>query len=355
MESHDLESHELAWYVGEPGPGIGFRSVTAAALPGSVSDNTASRVLRVAVFGAGAVGGVFGARLAQAGHEVWFVARGKTREALESRGLRLDSVDGNVLVTPVNVTADTEQIGAVDVVLVAVKATQVSGVAAQIAPLIAESTAVIPLQNGVEASSRLADELGNDHVLEGLCHVIAAQVEPGHISHRALVPTIIFGVRPSFPPTGAVEAMIPVFAAALQQAGIKARTPDDMGVALWEKFLFIEPIGSVLAASGRPFGVVRSVPETRALIDQALGEAMAVGRAAGVALPDDVRTRTWALYDGMPAEDYTSMARDLIAGRPSEFDAQTGSVLRMARRHGVAVPVHDVLHAVLLARAVEAI
>lgn len=310
--------------------------------------DTATRSLRVAVFGVGAVGGVFGARLAAAGHDVWFLARGATRDALIRNGLRLDSIDGDLHLPNVQVADDSAQVGPVDVVFVSVKATQVAGIASSIRPLIGASTMVIPLQNGVEASIRLADALGPEHVLEGLCQVIAAQVGPGHIRHQAITPVLEFGARLDAPPPGAVAAMIPVVAEALRAAGVQAIVPANMAIALWQKFLFIEPIGVVCAAARRPYGTVRSVPETRALIDEALDEVIAVGRAAGVAWPADSKERTWKRYDSLPPNEYTSMARDLIAERPSEFDAQTAAVVRLARQRGVATPVHDVLHAILL-------
>ncbi len=316
------------------------------------STNTATR-LRVAVFGVGAVGGVFGARLARAGHDVWFIARGATRDALEAGGLKVDSVEGNIHLQSVHVTDDPSEVGFVDVVLVGVKATQVSGVAASMRALIGKTTMVIPLQNGVEASSQLAAVLGPDHIMEGLCRVVAEQTAPGHIRHMALTPILEFGVRAGAT-ASIVAAGIPAVAAAISAAGIRVKIQEDMAVASWEKFLFIEPMGAVGAATRKPFGVVRSIPETRALVDAVLDELMAVGRSAGVNWPEDAKAGVWKLYDGMPPTEFTSMARDLIAGRPSEFDAQTAAVVRLARQYTVSTPVHDVLYAILLPSAVAA-
>ncbi|HCT55574.1 MAG TPA: 2-dehydropantoate 2-reductase [Gemmatimonas aurantiaca] len=318
----------------------------------SASDTATRTKLRVAVFGVGAVGGVFGARLAQAGHDVWFIARGATRDALRANGLRLDSVDGDLHLEQVQVTDDPSQVGPVDVVLVGVKATQVTGVAPSMRALLGPNTVVIPLQNGVEASVRLADALGAEHVLEGLCRVIAAQAGPGHIRHPAVTPVLEFGARQGSTLPEATAAMIPVVADAMRGAGINTLVPADMTTALWEKFLFIEPIGVVGAASHQPYGTVRSVPETRALTDQAIEEVIAVGRAVGVQWPADAKEQIWKRYDSLPPNEFTSMARDLIAERPSEFDAQTSAVVRLARQRGVSTPVHDVLHALLLPNVV---
>lgn len=310
--------------------------------------------LRIAIIGAGAVGGVFGARLAAAGHDVQYVARGATLAALRANGLRLDSVDGDLFLPTVQVTDDPRTIGAVDLILVAVKATQVTAIAPSLRPLLAPHTVVIPLQNGVEASTQLAAALGHEHVLEGLCRVIVEQVAPAHLRHSAVTPVLECGPRAGHAPSPAVAAMVRRITSAIEGAGMHALIPDDMALALWEKFLFIEPIGAIGAAARAPFGVVRSVPDTRALIDAALEEVMAVGQAVGVDWPMNTKARIWHRYDALPPDGYTSMARDLIAKRPGEFDAQTGAVIRLARAHAVPTPVHDVLHALLLPSALPA-
>ena len=310
--------------------------------------------LRIAVVGAGAVGGVFGARLAAAGHDVAFVARGATLDVLRATGLRLESVDGDLHLSPLSATDDPRTIGTVDVVFVGVKATQVAAIAPTLAPLLGPATAVIPLQNGVEASVLLAAALGPEHVLEGLCRVIAEQAGPGHIRHMAVTPVLEFGARAGHPPAPAVAQVIPGIAAAVNAAGLHALVPPDMAVALWQKFLFIEPIGVVCAATGESFGVVRTVPETRALIDTALDEVIAVGRAVGVEWPAESKATVWQRYDGLPPDERTSMARDLLARRPSEFEAQTAAVGRLGRQFGVPTPVHDVLAAVLQPRVITA-
>ena len=310
--------------------------------------------LRVAVVGAGAIGGVLGARLQQAGHDVVFLARGATLAALETRGLILESIDGDLTLPTVQVTDDPKRVGVVDVVLVCVKATQVAHVAPSLRPMVGPATAVIPLQNGVEASALLSAALGDAHVLEGLGRVLVEQVGPGHIRHTAVTPIIEYGPRAGAPSTSAAYRQIPRFAAALRGAGLVAVLPEDMGVAQWEKFLFIEPIGAVGAAARVPFGIVRSIPETRALVDRALHEIHAVGQAVGVTWPADAIARVWARYDSLPPDGFTSLQRDLMADRPSEFDAQTGAVVRIGRAHGVATPVHDALYAVLLPTAQRA-
>jgi 2-dehydropantoate 2-reductase len=206
----------------------------------------------------------------------------------------------------------------------------------------------------VEAGVQLAAALGAGQVLEGVCRVIAEQVVPGHIRHSAVTPVLEFGACAGVTLDAAVATTADRVAQAVRAAGMHAVRPADMAIALWEKFLFIEPMGSVGAAARRPYGVVRTVPETRTALDAALDEVLAVGRASGVAWPADAKAKVWKRYDGLPAGEYTSMARDLIAGRAGEFEAQTGAVVRLARAHGVPTPVHDVLYAVLRPTALDA-
>jgi len=307
--------------------------------------------MHIAIIGAGAVGGTVGARLAHAGHTVTFVARGASLEALRTSGLRLDSVDGDLHLTTVQATDDPATIGVVDVVLVTVKSTQVEALAPSLRPLLGAHTAVIPLQNGVEAGAQLARELGPDHVMDGLARVIAELLAPGHVKHAAVTPVLEFGPRPAMPPDSPARAQLAAFAEALTGAGMVALRPEHMDQALWEKFLFIEPLGTVGAATRVSLGAMRTVPQTRALLDACLAEVRAVAVAAGVPLGDDAVARTWKRYDTLPADTFASMQRDLMAGRPSEFELQTGSVVRLGRELGVATPVHDVLYAALLPAA----
>jgi 2-dehydropantoate 2-reductase len=303
--------------------------------------------MRIAIIGAGGVGGTYGARLIQAGHDVTFIARGATLAALNHSGLHLESVDGDLHLPSVSATDDPESVGAVDVVLVTVKSTQVESIAPSLRGLIGRSTAVIPLQNGVESSAQLARVLGDDHVLEGLCRLIAEQTAPGHIRHAAVTPVMEFGPRLGMPGDAAALRQIAPFAEALQGAGLHAVLPERMEIALWEKFLFIDPFGTVGAATRAPIGVMRSLPETRALLDACVREVMAVGVAAGIELTEDAVVRTWKRYDGLPPESTASMQRDLMAERPSEFELQTGSVVRLGQLHHVPTPVHHVLYAAL--------
>lgn len=300
--------------------------------------------VRIAVFGTGGVGGYFGGRLAQAGHAVAFIARGAHLRTLRERGLRVDSVAGDFAVAPVEATDDPAAAGIVDVVLVCVKAWQVPDAARALPPLLGPETFVVPLENGVEAADQLAAVVGAPRVVGGLCRIVSFLAGPGHIRHVGAVPRVEFGER-----GGQASARVEALRAAFQAcSGVSVGTPPDIAVALWEKFQFIAPFSAVAAVTRMPAGVVRSVPETRRLLEAATREVLALARARGVALSDDSVTRTLAYVDGLPEDATASMQRDILEGRPSELEAQTGTIVRLGREAGVPVPANEFLYASLL-------
>jgi 2-dehydropantoate 2-reductase len=301
------------------------------------------RAVRIAVFGPGGVGGYFGGRLAQSGQDVVFIARGAHLRALQEHGLRVDSVAGDFVVWPVQATDQPAEIGPVDVVLVCVKAWQVPESAGVLTPLLGDETFVVPLQNGVEAADQLEAALGRTRVVGGLCRIVSFVAGPGHVRHAGAAPQVELGERDRTP-SARVAALRDAFA---RCAGVTVRTPPDIEVALWEKFLFIAPFSAVAAVTRMPAGVVRGVPQTRRLLEAATQEVFALARARGVALADDAVARTLAYVDALPEDATASMQRDILEGRPSELEAQTGTIVRLARQAGVGAPANEFLYASL--------
>ncbi len=299
--------------------------------------------MKIAIFGSGGVGGYFGARLAQHGHDVTFIARGAHLEAIRSGGLHLESPLGDAHIQPAQATDRPEEVGAVDAVLVGVKAWQVPEAAEAMRPLVGERTLVLPLQNGVEAPAQLAAVLGPEHVLGGFCKISAYIAGPGHIVHAGVEPYIGLG-WPDNRRTPDLEALHN----ALAEAGISAEIPDDIQAAMWRKFLFIAAISPVGAAVRLPIGAWRHVPPTRALLEETMDEIIQVGQARGVAIGPQDAQETLRFIDSLPDHITASMQRDLMAGNPSELEAQTGAVVRMGRENGLPVPANTFLYAVLL-------
>jgi 2-dehydropantoate 2-reductase len=296
--------------------------------------------MRIAVFGTGAVGGYFGGRLAQAGEEVVFIARGEHLQAIAAHGLRVDSFKGDFVVQPAQATDDPEQVGEVDVVLVGVKAWQVAEAAKAIQPMVGPDTLVVPLQNGVEAATQLAAVLGEHHVLGGFCRVGSHIAGPGHIRHIGAEPYVAFGELDSQPSRRA-EALRQAFARA---DGVAAEIPPDIQAATWRKLLFIASLSGVGAVTRAPAGIVRGIPEARELLEAAMHEVLAVARARDISLPDEAVDLALAAVDDMPPAVTTSMQRDILEGRPSELAWQNGAVMRLGAEVGVATPVHSFIY-----------
>jgi 2-dehydropantoate 2-reductase len=306
--------------------------------------------MRIAVFGAGAVGGYFGGRLAQAGHAVVFIARGAHLEAMRRDGLVVRSTSGDFALCPVEATDAPAGVGRVDVVLVAVKAWHVREAGRAMLPMLGDASFVVPLQNGVEACDELAEEVGRERVVGGLCRLISVLEAPGRIRHAGVTPRIEFG-EPDGRPSARVDALRAAFGAA---AGVTAVVPADVAAAIWEKFLFIAPFSGVGAVTRAPAGAMRAVPETRGLLESAMREVHALALARRVAVREDAVARTLGFVDGLPADATASMQRDLIEGRPSELEYQNGAVVRLARPAGVPVPVNAFLYASLLPAELKA-
>ena len=258
-------------------------------------------------------------------------------------GLRVDSVGGDFRVAPCEATDDPATVGTVDLVVVGVKAWQVSEAARAMRPMIGSETAVLPLQNGVEAPRQLAEVLGREHVLGGLCKIIAQVAGPGHIRHSGAEPYVALGELDGVP-----SQRVAKLKGVLQRAGALVEVLADIRVAMWEKFLLIASISGVGAVTRAPIGSVLGVPETRRLLEQAMEEIRAVALALGIGVADDVVARTLAFFETLPADGTASMQRDIMAGRPSELESQNGAVVRLGREAGVATPVHDFLYASLL-------
>jgi 2-dehydropantoate 2-reductase len=246
--------------------------------------------MRIAVFGAGSVGGYFGGRLARAGEDVVFIARGEHLNALLKHGLRVDSINGDFVVPSVQATDDPATIGTVDLVLVGVKAWQVSEAAEEIRPMIGSETVVLPLQNGLEAPALLSEMIGERHVLGGLCGLFCYVSGPGHIVHAGTDPFVKFGELDNHR-SKRVDLLLDAF----KSAGVTAEVPPDIQVAMWMKFLLITVWSGMGAMTRAPAGIWLSLPETRRMAEQSLGEIIAVAAAHDVALPENTLETTMAV------------------------------------------------------------
>lgn len=300
--------------------------------------------MRFAVVGSGGVGGYFGGRLAEAGHDVTFLARGAHLTAIRERGLRVESTEGDFVVPHAKATDDAATVEPVDIVLLAVKTWQVKDAAVQLLPMLRDDSAVLTLQNGIEAPDEVAAACGESRVIPGVCRLMSYVAEPGLIRHAGVTPRVEFGET-----DGRESKRVAALHAALESCkGVAATIAANIQTALWDKFLFIAPFSAVGAVTRSPAGVWRKVPETRALLVAAMGEVVALARNRGVILPEGAIEKTLGFTDRLPEDATASMQRDLLDGKPSELEAQTGAIVRLAAQAGLPVPANAFLYAALL-------
>jgi 2-dehydropantoate 2-reductase len=297
--------------------------------------------MKIAAMGAGGVGGYFGARLQQAGHEVTFFARGRHLQALQKDGLTVESAHGNARLK-VRVFEDPREAGIADVVLFAVKLWDTESAAERLRPIVGKDTVVIPLQNGVESSERVGKILGKEKVLGGAAYIGTRIKAPGAIEHSGQMARLQFG-----PVLPAQRAAAEAFLEVCMGAGIQAEIPDDNVRASWEKFVFLVALSSATAVSRMPIGVVRADPDLRWLLEQAMRETWRVGRARGVKLADDFIEQRMAFADGLHADMKASLLHDLEAGGRLEAPWLCGAVARMAKEAGLDAPVNRAVYASL--------
>ncbi len=294
--------------------------------------------MRIVVMGSGGVGGYFGARLAKAGNQVSFIARGKHLEALRTRGLTVKSSLGDLQLA-VNAYEDPREAGEADVVMFAVKLWDTEGAAQRIRPL---GGYVIPFQNGVESIERLGRVLGGERVMGGSAYIATRIAAPGVIEHTGTMERLRFGaVLPGQRP--AAQA----FLDACKAARINAELADDIVAVNWEKFVFLVAVSSTTTLARAPLGVVRADPDLRWMFEQCMRETWALGRKRGVALADDFVGKQMAFLDTLPAEMRASMLHDLEAGNRIEAPWLCGAVARMSAEAGLEAPVNRAVFAAL--------
>jgi 2-dehydropantoate 2-reductase len=297
--------------------------------------------VRIAVYGAGGVGGYFGGRLAQAGADVHLIARGDHLQALREHGLRVRSVKGD-FTARVPATDDPAEIGACDYVLFCVKSFDTEAAAARLGPLLGENTAVVSLQNGVDNEEKLARAVGQEHVMGAAAYIFAGIAEPGVILHTGGPTSITFGEL-----DGQITKRAQRLLASCQQAGFTAELSPAIKTVLWAKLAFICAQAGMTAAVRLPIGEVRTVDAAWVMFQRLVAEVAAVAEADGNPVPSAAQQRTLTTAKGVEPGSFSSLYDDLVAGRRMELEALHGLVLRRAAEHGVPVPMSEAIYAIL--------
>jgi 2-dehydropantoate 2-reductase len=292
--------------------------------------------MRVAAMAAGAVGGYFGARLAAAGHDVSFIARGANLAALRKDGLKVDSVHGDLHLKSVNATDNPADVGPVDIVLFAVKLWDTEKAAEQARPLVGPNTRVITLQNGVDSVERIRPIVGADHAVGGIAYIATVIAEPGRISHTSQFARMTFG-HGDRRADGQLDALV----AAAKDAKVDMALSPDFEVERWEKFVFLVAMSALTSATRKSIGPIMADPDTAAWFEEVMREVAAVAKAKGVKLADDyVDKRMAFVRTGTPPGMKASMAHDLDRGNRLELDWLSGKVVTLGRELGVPTPAN---------------
>src|SRR3954447_1817813 len=298
--------------------------------------------MRIAVIGAGGVGGGFGAALAKAGADVTFVARGAHLAAMKRDGLKVQSPRGDTHLMPTQATDNPAEIGAVDIVLFCVKLWDVESAGEAIKPLVGPDTAVIPLQNGIDAAERLLPILGRNAVMGGVAQISAAIISPGVIQQVGTFMRMIFGEL-----DGSRSRRAEDFYALCLNAGFDAMLSDQILTELWMKFILLASNAGMMALARQPIGKLRDDPDLRPIFLAAWQEVIDVGHAKGIKLPDDALAKVLDFTDHAPPAMKASMAVDLERGNRLELPWLSGKVAAMGRELGVPTPTHDMMYAML--------
>lgn len=300
--------------------------------------------MKIAVMAAGAVGGYFGARMAAAGHDVTFIARGAHRDAIRTKGLVVESPLGDLHLKNAKTTDDPRELDPVDLVLFAVKLWDTETAAELTRPMVGPNTRVVTLQNGVDSVERIAPILDDDTVIGGSTYIVTTIAAPGVIRHSGPGARIVCGRL-----DGRNDETLNRYAAEFKTAGIDFNVTATMKLDLWKKFVLLSGTSGITASTRLSIGSILADPDIKALFHKLMSEAVAVGRASGVDLPADFADEQMKTAQGFPASMRASMANDLNNGNRLELDWLAGKVIQLGHKLGVPVPASETVYAILKA------
>ncbi len=298
--------------------------------------------MRTAIIGTGGVGGYFGGKIAVSGNEVTFLARGNHLEALKECGLSVRSYLGDFSVKEVNATDKIDDIESPDLVIIALKAWQVKEIALELNKVIHSDTIILPLQNGILAMDELSAHISPENIIGGLCRIQSKIDSPGRIDHFGIDPLIIFGERDN-----SVSPRLQKLKEFFSDCDINSRITDDIQSELWKKFIGI-CVSGLLAVCNSTYGEIREVPETRKLMSEVMSEVYNLSQKAGVSIHSDFVARAVSYIDTFPYDSTSSLTRDILEGKPSELEYQNGTVVRLAEKYNINVPVNRFIYYCLL-------
>lgn len=304
--------------------------------------------MKIAVIGSGGVGGYFGGTLLKADYDVTFLARGNHLKAILQNGLTIKSIKGDFKIDSVKATDNINSIGFVDLVILGVKAWQVRDIAKDLKTIIKNDTVVLPLQNGVLAIEELNEYLKRESIIGGLCRIISKIDSPGVINHFGIEPTILFGELDN-----SITDRINQIKDMFDKANISANISTDITSDLWKKFIGI-CVSGLLAITKTTYGELRELKETRQLMIELLTEIMVLSQKIGIQIESGFILKTISAIDSFPYESTSSLTRDVWEGKPSEIEYQNGTVVKLAEKYRVDVPVNRFVYDCILPMEIKA-
>jgi 2-dehydropantoate 2-reductase len=298
--------------------------------------------MKIAIIGTGGVGGYFGGKMAKAGYDVTFFARGEHLKAIQTNGLTVKSILGDFKIDSAKATDEIKKIGKADLIILCVKAWQVKGFAKELSEIVHVGSVILPLQNGVLSAEELNEEIGAANTIGGLCKLITKIEAPGVINHFGVDPLIIIGELDN-KKTARLEKIKKIF----DVSDIKSKIVDDIQSELWKKFIAI-CVGGLLAITRSTYGEVRELKETRALMVDLLNEIYLLSQKIGIRIESDIVDKTIRLIDAFPYNSTASLTRDVWEGKPSEINYQNGTVVKLGQKYGIETPINSFVYNCIL-------
>lgn len=304
--------------------------------------------MKIAIIGTGGVGGYFGGKMAKAGFDVAFLARGEHLNAIRNSGLKVKSILGDFQVYPVKATDNVQEMGESDLIILALKAWQIKEIALELKTIVGRDSMILPLQNGVTAVEELLEFFSKKNILSGLCQIFSKIESPGVVNHFGVIPKIIFGEVDNSA-TGRIQKIKEVF----DESGISSETAGDINAALWKKFIPI-CVSGLLAVSKTTYGELRELKETRAMMFDLLNEIYRLSQKIGIRIEAGFVENAVAFIDTFPYQTTSSLTRDVWEGKPSEIEYQNGTVVRLGEKYGIDTPVNKFVYNCILPMEMKA-
>ena len=298
--------------------------------------------MKIGIIGAGGVGGYFGGKIANAGHDTTFFCRGEQLKALQTNGLIVKSLEGDFKIDKINATDKLGNLANIDLILICVKAFQITEIREELNNILHHESIILPLQNGVLAATELSEIIDIKHIIGGLCRIISKIESPGVINHLGISPSIVFGEFDK-QKTERLKRIQEIFNA----AGIESNISEDIEAELWKKFIAI-CVSGLLAVSRTTYGELRELPETREMMIGLLKEVFILSQKIGIKIEYDFVEKTVSLIDSYPYNSTSSLTRDVWEGKLSEIDYQNGSVVKLGEKYGVDTPINKFIYNCIL-------